>query len=452
MTRQLNLDRDKIEYCYDLSSQIVSHAAKYIDRHSSPAVERATLILLGVDGTYRGQSLASLMVGKLTKDQLRMGIANWWGRALFASKEEPNVLAEKLARGKIKWSDLPEAPPSEIRKRTTQLAEAGFQKWSDLRKKQDLLLRFETVRPALGVQFQESKPKKIPQLAEQWREKGIVFQIAKLQSRDFLKEEFPVESLKIAWGSLASSKTVVVAEGLSLPEQTLLAMEAGLPAVVLDALVPILKGEIDAKRSLIDQSFALSLCSVFPMQILNLPVDLKGPQLLAHLLIYEQLARRQGVSFEKVMLSFYPAQEKGLIASLSFAQVLREMFSKSPLWYSLPEKPDPFSLITARVADLDVVLSLASSEIATQTALWLKETEGLSDALVVNTHGRIGREAHLLLDQTWKTLRHMHQATLWKALEDMALAPATQAVGGEGVFQKSFHYWNPVSKLLEVEV
>lgn len=448
MARQLNLDRDKIEHCYDLSSQIVAHAAKYIDRHSSPAVERATLMLLGVDGEYRGESLASLMVEKLTKDQLRLGVANWWGRALLVSKEEPAPLAEKLARGKIKWGDLPEAAPAEIRKKTSQLAEEGFHKWSGLCKKGDRLLRFETAHPAWGVAFEEGKPKKVPATAQQWREKKASFVIGRLQSRDFLKEGFPLSSLKTAWEPLKGTKTVVAAEGLSLPEQVLLAMETGLPAVLFNTWAPILKGEVDAKRILTDQSFALSLCAAFPMQILNAPFDLKAPELLSCLLIYEQLARRQGVPFDKVMVSFPPMAERGLVGAMAFAQVVREMFSKSPMWYSLSGKIDPLALLTAQVADLDVVLTPADSEAGERVRYWLQETEGLGDALVINTHGRIGREAHLILDQTWKHLRHMHHATLWKSLEEAMSAPAAPAAGGEGVFQKSFHYWNPAANLL----
>ncbi|MDP2599191.1 MAG: lysine 5,6-aminomutase subunit alpha, partial [Deltaproteobacteria bacterium] len=113
MARQLNLDRDKLDGCYQVSGQIVSFASKYIDRHSSPSVERATLMLLGIEGDYRGKHLASWLVESLTKDQLRLGASYWWGRALLSplgAREDPKNLAEKLGRGKIKWSDIPDAP------------------------------------------------------------------------------------------------------------------------------------------------------------------------------------------------------------------------------------------------------------------------------------------------------------------------------------------------------
>ena len=79
------------------------------------------------------------------------------------------------------------------------------------------------------------------------------------------------------------------------------------------------------------------------------------------------------------------------------------------------------------------------------------EIEGFADEFSLNTYGKIAREAHQILDLSWKFLKELQHLTLWKAFEENAIVPKSEGkkAGGEAVFQKSFHYLNPVTNLCQ---
>lgn len=440
LVRQLNLDRDKLDHCYELSQHIVSFADKFIDRHSTPAVESATLMLLGVEGEHRGETWARLMVEKLTKDQLRLGAAHWWGKALLGVKEEPKRLAERLARGKMGWNEIPDVPPQEIRKKVEHLATEYLKKIEEHRKNSPSFFQSPIHQPQIAVAIYEEKPKKIQAKVDDYLKQGVSFCVAPSLT------EHP-----------KTAHVVLKTKGLNVPEQIVLGLQQKWNAFLVDGWSPILQGEIDAKRSLVDHAFALSLCNRYQALILNDPIkmEMSSPQFLALLLLYEQLARREGFSFEKIMFHFSPEElekTKGLFSQLAFAQMLRETFPQSPLWMVQKEKANHFLYWIASFAELDIVefgdLNEKEIEFAKKC---LTETTSFADEFSLNTYGKIAREAQQILDQTWKFLKQLQQLTLWKSFEEDRWFPKKEGkkVGGEMVFQKSFHYLNPVLSLCQ---
>ncbi len=440
LARQLNLDRDKLDHCYELSQHIVAFAAKFIDRHSSPAVEAATLMLLGVDGEHRGEPWARLMVEKLTRDQLRLGAAHWWGKALLGLKEEPQKLAERLARGKISWHEIPDVPPQEIKKKVQHVAEEVLKKMEEHRKQVNPFFKEPIHQTQIAIAIPEEKPKRMVAKMEEGLKRGISFYVAPLT-------EHPKEA-----------HVVLETKGLHVPEQIVLGLQRRSNAFLVDGWSPVLRGEMDPKRSLVDHSFALSLCSRHQTSILNFSETalMTAPQYLANLLLYEQLAKREGIPFEKMMFHFSVEKlekTKGLFAQLAFVQTLREAFSQSPLWMFQKEGMNPFLYWIASFAELDVVAfgDFNETEIAFAKKC-LDETTSFADEFSLNIYGKIAREAQQILDQTWRLLKQLQQLTLWKSFEEDRLFPKREGkkAGGETVFQKSFHYLNPVLSLCQV--
>ena len=203
--------------------------------------------------------------------------------------------------------------------------------------------------------------------------------------------------------------------------------------------------------------FAFSLCGRFQSFVMNehsIP-EMSPPQLLAALLLYEQHAKRQGIEFGKIMLEYFPEsleKSKGLFAQIALAQIIREAFSQSLLWMRLENKADPFLPWIAAFTEQDVL------ELKNPDEAWIKavkkilnETEGFADEFSLNTYGKIAREAHQILDLSWKFLKELQHLTLWKAFEENAIVPKSEGkkAGGEAVFQKSFHYLNPVTNLCQ---
>ncbi len=280
MSRQLNLDRDKIDHCFELASHIVSQAAKYIDRHSTVGIEAATLLAMGVEGEHQGRSIASLLVESLTRDQLRLGAAAWWGRALLAgggttdngqrtTDQKQRELAEGIIKGKIKWEELPEAHPSEIKKETQRLIEAAFQNWTKIYASlPPFRMTFSNSRPRLGFRFAESKPKRLLSFMQEIPKESDSFSVLRLLSPND-------EDLKPILENLKRDDSILALEGLAMPERMILALDKGVQGMELDGFYPFIQKEIAPERSLTDFNFSLSLCARRGIYLLSPPSYLR---------------------------------------------------------------------------------------------------------------------------------------------------------------------------------
>lgn len=453
MARQLNLDRDQLDSCYETSGRIVSHAMKYIDRHSSVAVERATLMCLGFGCDVAGARLAKAVVSRLTKDQLRLGVATWWGRALVGTKEEPISLAEKLGRGKIKWESLPEVPAAAIRKETESRLSIKFQ-----RKGPPL---FDGIaKQQLALRLAESKPRKFAGLSEEALKMGANLVVAELVHKKYFQEDFPCDDLGEVFKNLQGMRVVATIKGLSLPEQLLLSFHYGVGALQLDNWSSLLLGDLEPKRALIDHCFALLLAKFSSPFLMNdstsfktsSPKKVRPHQWLAILLLYEQLASGQGFPLERLMFASSPIVGEGakdFRNTLAFAQVLRETFPQSLLWYELPQM-DPLQFFVGSFADHDFLIAPSQATLK-QGLQMMEQMDGISQEFSLSSYGAIAREANLVVEQTFKLLKKMEHLTLWKSLEQDLLVSKEhpKAVEGEGVFQKSYHYWNPILRASE---
>ncbi|MBI4224224.1 MAG: hypothetical protein HY609_04770, partial [Deltaproteobacteria bacterium] len=255
MARQLNLDRDKLDQCYEIAGHVIALAWKYIQRHSSKAIERATLLYLGVEGEYRGESLASRLVASLTKDQLRLGAAYWWGEALAAGGQDPKDLINRLIRGKVKWDDLPKTNPRQIRQLTEKKSGAG------------------TAAPApnfsFGLRLKEAKPKRLRHAAQDWLKKQEGMALLELASSKKFQDFWSEEEYREAWEPASARQTVLVLGGLNSPEQAVWAGAKNFYFLQPDGLNEILRKEMDTHRGLVDLSFVLTVCAQGGAKVLS---------------------------------------------------------------------------------------------------------------------------------------------------------------------------------------
>ena len=440
MSRQLNLDRDKLDQCYETASRIISTAHKYVERHSSVSIEKATLMLMGLDSEFRGESLASMIVNRLTKDQLKLGAAYWWGRALLGVKETPERLAEKLGRGKIKWEELPDISPAEIRRKISKLIEESLHNL--VKKRSEIAARQESPkngRPSLAVHFLDSKPKRLRSAVQEWCKKEKIFGVLSLDSKEYYQKEWRPENFRQAWGDVNVHQALPASKGLIVPELATLALKSGFEALRIEDW---LAGEVDAKRSLVDLGFVIPLCAKLGVAISSRHADLKSSPLFCSLLLFEQMAKRGGLNLNDLIFSVgLPKECQSLIESVTLTQVLREAFSQSPLWLKISNADHPFQFFTAAFTECDVIELAAPQNLQPFFSL-MKETLEVNQEFFLNEHGKIARNAHTLLDETWKLLKKIEHLTLWKFLEG-----DKKGLGEEEIFQKSHHYWNPVEEL-----
>ena len=119
---KLNLDRDKVDHCRELADGLIHPIQKYIDLHSTVSVERSVLRLLGCEDAYETADgakmpLANIVVEKLDRSRLSLGVASWIGAALMEQPKLPVYkLAQKVAEGSINLNNYPEPNPDAVRK------------------------------------------------------------------------------------------------------------------------------------------------------------------------------------------------------------------------------------------------------------------------------------------------------------------------------------------------
>ena len=97
---QLFVEKDKIARARGLAASAARGVQSFIDRHTTVAIERTVLRLLGIGGVgTRGAPLANLMVDKLKQaGVLHKGAAYWYARALSQSPgRDPLHAIERIA-------------------------------------------------------------------------------------------------------------------------------------------------------------------------------------------------------------------------------------------------------------------------------------------------------------------------------------------------------------------
>ena len=415
-----------------------------MERHSSTSVEKATLKLLGVKGERRGKSYAHWIVASLTKDQLRLGAAYWWGRALFATQENPESLAEKGAKGKIGWEKLPEVDPKVIYKQNLEKAEEALK---------TLKTSSQLPRgPFLSAPLPIPKPKKLGGVVSPLREKGVIGLRLLLSNLKWTEEGEDPEATRQAAGEIKKLGQGLACfaqvGGVNVPELAVTLFQSGIANVAADGLMNTLLCGIDLRRSLVDQFFTALLARQAGAVLQSTSADwiYSRPETtpetaLAILFLQEQLAKRAGLDLdqwafthalpEKVLAS------QGLVGGLSHAQLVREIFSQSHLWLGCGKKWREWGWWIAALSDAQGWETDVEKEKMVLGA-------SLQDELEFNAHGKMARLAHAELEETYQLLRHIHKITLWKAMEEIT----TQQGGIDGIFQKSFKYQNPVMELL----
>ena len=103
---RLNLDRDKIESCRQVARHITHQIQDFIDRHTTVSIERATLRFLGLEDAIKTMPIVNLIVDRLPKEKLALGVARWFGSAMVHHRSSsPISLALRIADGKIKGPD-----------------------------------------------------------------------------------------------------------------------------------------------------------------------------------------------------------------------------------------------------------------------------------------------------------------------------------------------------------
>ena len=96
---KLNLDTNKILKARNLSKQIAAPVSQYIDKHTTVAIERTTLRMMGADGVdTNGVPIPNKIIDKLGEN-ISYGATKYYANALLKKGLSPKELNNKIANG-----------------------------------------------------------------------------------------------------------------------------------------------------------------------------------------------------------------------------------------------------------------------------------------------------------------------------------------------------------------
>lgn len=510
--RKLNLDRDKIDDCRELAKKIVSPVQKYIDRHSTTSSERAVLRFFGVEGAYMEMPHANLIVDRLDRDRLRRGIAYWFGRALVHSGLDAKALGEKLAKDEIKLENIPDVPEEKIVAAVKELAAHGLKRLDDA-KKQRLNLKehlgdgpqpWKYLIVATGNIYDDCA--QAVSAVETGADIIAVIRTTAQSLLDYVPDGITTEGFGGTLATQANFKVMRTAlddaakkvgryvrltnysSGLCMSEIAVAAAVERLDVLLNDSMYGILFRDINMKRTFVDQYFSRLICARAGI-IINTGEDnyltttdavRNAHHVLTSQFINEQFALNAKLTPELMGLGHAfeidPAIEDGFLFELAQAQMIREIFPRSPIKYMPPTKHmtgDIFfgnvydamfnvcGIITEQSIQLLGIPTEAMHNPHLQDRYWalknanyiFNSAKRIGDEITFNPNGIIARRANTVLENTHRYLKKIESTGLMKAISTGMFAEIERAEDGgkglEGVFQKDRNYLNPVLDLLK---
>ena len=372
---QLFVEPEKIGRARELARTAARGVQSFIDRHTTVAIERTVLRLLGISGAgTRGAPLANLMVDRLRDAKvLHKGAAYWLGRALKTGKE-PLQAIERITAHPEKLPALSPEEDAQLREEMRGEARAAVRELKariDARKELKASLNvspspWKYVIVATGNIYDDVEQAKaaaqlgadviavIRSTAQSLLDyvphgattEGYGGTYATQENFRIMREALDAESKKLGrYVHLTNYSS-----GLCMPEIAFMAAYERLDMLLNDAMYGILFRDINMKRTFCDQYFSRRICG-FAGIIINTgednyittaDADEAAHTVIASQLINETFATLAGMPHELIgfghSFEIDPAREDTLLREFAMAMMVRELFPKSPIKYMPPTK------------------------------------------------------------------------------------------------------------------
>lgn len=384
---KLALDRKKISECRKISVKISRDVRKMIDSHSTVAMERSVLRLMGIDGakhipnSNQYYPLANIIIDQLQADgALANGAAFWMANACLQLGLAPAQVAEQVASGQLSLSKLPLKGEKQILKKADALANEALKKIIAKRKERNQLIRkladpqdrsfqkppLKYVIVASGNIFED-----IVQARSAAQAGADVIAVIRSTAQSLLdymphgattegfggtyatQENFRIMRAALDEESLKLGRYVRLtnySSGLCMPEIATVAALERLDFLLCDSLYGILFRDINMKRTLIDQHFSRLICAASEIYI-NTGEDNylttadaveNGHQVLSSQFINERFALDANMKEEFMGLGhameMNPWHPDVILLEIARAQMTRDIFPKAPLKYMPPTR------------------------------------------------------------------------------------------------------------------
>lgn len=382
----LPLDAALIQKCRAMASQIAQPVEKLIAAHTTVAIERTVLRLLGVSGAVKeagGQWFpeVNFIVEDLRKaGALGKGVLPWFVNGLIQTGLSPAELGAQVARRKVKLTELKRAKDSEVRDRAQALCREARELIVARREKRDALRREvgdpfdpqgrgtpliyvivatgniydDVIQARAAAQAGADAIAVIRSTAQSLLDfvphgattEGYGGTYATQENFRIMREALDDESRKLK----RYLRLTNYCSGLCMPEIAALGAVERLDFLLNDAMYGILFRDINMKRTLIDQHFSRRIIALSKIVIhtgednylTTADAIENGHQVLASQFINERFALNAKMTEDLLGLGhaqeMNPEAENVFLLEVARAQMTRDIFPRSPIKFMPPTR------------------------------------------------------------------------------------------------------------------
>jgi len=381
----LNLNSKAIAHCREMASTIARPVETLIETHTTVAIERSVLRLLGVDGAVQQSQQWFPEVNVIVEDLNRegvldRGVLHWFVNGMIQKKMPARELAAQVASRKISLVKLPRADESEVAAKASLLckkAHAYLVSQRDFRDK----LRTKVKDPfdptgrngpllyvivATGNIYEDVIQAKAA--AEAGADAIAVIRSTAQSLLDFVphgattegfggtyatQENFKIMRAALDEHSLKLGRYIRLTNycsGLCMPEIAALGAMERLDFLLNDAMYGILFRDINMKRTLIDQHFSRRIIALSRIVIhtgednylTTADAIENGHQVLASQFINERFALHARMTRDLMGLGHAqemdPEHPDVFLKEIARAQMTRDIFPESPIKFMPPTR------------------------------------------------------------------------------------------------------------------
>jgi beta-lysine 5,6-aminomutase alpha subunit len=510
---ELRIDRGIVADARRLSREIAAPVSTFIAAHSTVAVERSVLRLLGVDGVCADDApVPNRVLEKLGPARLSAGAARPIGALVAETGRTPDDVASALAEGTLDASLADGVPDGAARGALERYVRAAIARIDGRREERERILqRLPQGRsPLLYVIVASGDIYEDRTAAVAAAEAGAQI-IAVIRSTgqsllDYVpfgattegfggtyatQENFRIMREALDAVSERLGRYVMLtnyASGLCMPEIATMAALERLDMLLNDSMYGILFRDINMKRTFVDQHFSRMLNARAGI-IINTGEDNylttadavdQAPAVLASQFINEAFAHAAGMDDAKIGLGdayeIDPGLEDGFLLAVAQAQLARQCFPNAPLKYMPPTKHmtgdvfkghliDAMFNLTSVMTDQTIHLCgmmteaihtpfLGDRVLSLDNATYVMNTaRHFGDEIEFKRDGIVERRATAVLRDAHALLERVREMGLMTAIERKTFADVKRSPDGgrgfEGVFERAPSYWNPFADALE---
>jgi len=514
---KLELNQDLMLRARNAAGQITGAFNWLFEGYSSVTIERTVLRLMGIDGAdANGEPLPNVVVDHLVKQGgINKGAAVWVANAMLVKSLTAQQVAEEVAKGAIKLTELPLANPAALHDVLIPLTKKTLQHIKNQKQtREDYFAQYGARRqPAIYVIVATGNIyEDVTQARAAAREGADIIAVIRSTAQSLLdyvpygattegfggtfatQENFRIMRAALDEVSAEEKRYISLtnyASGLCMPEIAAMGALERLDLMLNDAMYGILFRDINPKRTLLDQYFSRMINAYAGIEIqtgednyltTSDAID-KAYTVTASQLINESFAILSGIKPEKMGLGHAyeidPDLEDSFAYELAHALLTKELFPNSPVKYMSPTKFASGNVYKTHLMDamfnfmgqltgqgvqlLGMMTEaihtphLVDRSLAIENAQYMfKAVKNLNDNLCLAPDSFVNRRANEVLAQAVDFLESVAQEGLMTSMAKGEFAeikrPENGGKGLEGVFMRDKDYYNPFMDSMKQEL